>query len=99
AVQIQFRRLTRPVYPERKPRQEQGSELASSTKRAFQSLDAPVQPQVRCAYRTMEPTVRRARAGRSQSVGAIASFDCTLLAQSAHALVDCTCPLLGVKRT
>ena len=44
AVQVQRRRLARPLFPEREPGQGQGSQLAAGAEGRLQSDDAPLRP-------------------------------------------------------
>ena len=64
AVQVQRRRFARPLFPERKPGQGQGSQLAARAEGAVQSDDAALRPEVRGADRQMEPAAGQARAKR-----------------------------------
>jgi arylsulfatase A-like enzyme len=47
----QRRWVTRPVFPEREPREGQGSQLAARTRKSIQPYNAPLQPEVGCAHR------------------------------------------------
>ena len=61
ALQVQRRRLARSLFPEREPRQGQGSELAARAEGAVQPDHAPLRAEVRCADRQMEPAAGDAK--------------------------------------
>jgi hypothetical protein len=53
--------IARPVFPERKSRRGQGSQLASRPERPVQRADAPLRPAIRGAHRQMEPAAGHAQ--------------------------------------
>ena len=71
AVQVQRRRLARPLFPERKPRQGQGSQLASRAEGSLQSDDAPLRSEIRGAHRQMESAAGREVANNGGHFGPI----------------------------
>src|SRR5262249_1855359 len=62
AVEVQCRRIARPLLPERKSRRGPGSQLASGAQRPVQFDDAHLCPEVGGAHREVEPAASDARA-------------------------------------
>ena len=71
AVQVQRGRFARPLFPEREPRQGQGSQLASRAEGAVQSDDAPLRAEIGSADRQMEPAAGREVANNGGHFGPI----------------------------
>ena len=65
AVQIQRRRLARPLFPERLARRRQGMELAAGAEGAVQPDHAALRTEVGRAYRQVEPATSHSGAGKS----------------------------------
>ena len=83
AVQVQCGRLARPLLPERKPGQGQGSQLASRAEGAIQSDHAPLRPEVRGAHRQMESAAGRKNSRSVEPDGAVrldCEYRCSVLA-------------------
>ena len=61
AIQVQRRRIARSVFPERKSRRGQGSQLASGSKRPVQLDHAPLRAEIGGAHRKVESAAGHAR--------------------------------------
>ena len=64
-------RLTRPLFPERKPGQGQGSQLAARAEGSLQSDHAPLQSEIRGVDRKVESAADREDAEHSRNIGSV----------------------------